>query len=71
VEIPVKDLDHLGIIVGIIDQIGLVKEIDQVVGKHPQQKVSTGQALKTQSLHLDSTSFSIEGNYDAFIFIIP
>jgi len=51
VEIEVKDLDHLGIVAGIVDQIGLVEEIDQVVGKHPQQKVSTGQVVKAMILN--------------------
>jgi hypothetical protein len=29
-QIEVKNLDHLGIAAGIIDQIGLVKEIDRL-----------------------------------------
>ncbi|WP_186376267.1 DUF4277 domain-containing protein, partial [Hyella patelloides] len=33
-EIKVKDLDHCGIIAGIIDEIGLVTQIAQIVSKH-------------------------------------
>jgi hypothetical protein len=42
VEIRVKNLDHLGIVAGIIDQIGIVEEIDRQIEKHPQQIISTG-----------------------------
>ena len=39
-QIDVQDLDHLGIIAGIIDDIGIVEIIDRELGKHPQEKVS-------------------------------
>ncbi len=39
-EIKVKDLDHYGIIAGIIDEIGLVKKINELVGTHYRQKVA-------------------------------
>jgi hypothetical protein len=32
----IKDLDHLGIVAGIIDEMGLVEIIDEEVGTHPQ-----------------------------------
>ncbi len=32
--IKVQDLDHCGIIAGIIDELGLVAEIDELIGKH-------------------------------------
>ncbi len=44
-EIQVKNIDHLGIIAGIVDQIGLVEEIDRHIEKHPQQLISTGQVV--------------------------
>lgn len=50
-EIKVKDLDHCGIIAGIIDEIGLVTQIDQIVSKHGNQKVTTGQAVKAMILN--------------------
>lgn len=45
-QIQVQDLDHLGIVAGIVDQMGLVKLVDQALGTHPQQIVSPGQAVK-------------------------
>lgn len=50
-EIQVKNLDHLGIVAGIIDQIGLVEEIDRLIEPHPQQIISTGQAVKAMILN--------------------
>jgi transposase len=44
--VQVKNLDHLGIVAGIIDQIGIVDIIDEHLGRSSQQKVSTGQAVK-------------------------
>jgi hypothetical protein len=35
--IEVQDIDHLGIVAGIIDETGLVEEIDRRVGTHPQR----------------------------------
>ncbi len=49
--IQVQDLNHLGIIAGIIDEMGVVGEIDRQVGKHPQQIVSTGEAVKAMILN--------------------
>lgn len=45
-DIKVKNLDHLGIVAGIVDQIGLVEEIDRLIEQHPQQVVSTGRVVK-------------------------
>lgn len=50
-KIQVKDLDHCGIIAGIIDEIGLVAQIDQLIPKHGNQKVTTGQAVKAMLLN--------------------
>jgi hypothetical protein len=36
--IRVQDLDHCGIVAGIIDQMGLVEQINQELGTHPQEK---------------------------------
>ena len=49
-EIKVKDLDHCRIIAGIIDEIGLVTQIDKTVSKHGNQKV-TRQAVKAMILN--------------------
>ena len=50
-DIQVKNLDHLGIVAGIVDQIGLVEEIDRQIGQHPQQIISTGQVVKAMILN--------------------
>ena len=44
--IEVQDIDHLGIVAGIIDEIGLVEEVDHKLGTHSQQCISSGQVLK-------------------------
>lgn len=49
--IRVENLDHLGIVAGIIDQIGIVEIIDDNLGRHSQQKVTTGQAVKAMLLN--------------------
>ena len=50
-DIQVKNLDHLGIVAGIVDQIGLVEEIDRQIKPHPQQIISTGKVVKAMILN--------------------
>jgi len=50
-EIKVKDIDHLGIVAGIIDQMGWVDAINELVGVHSLEQVSTGQVLKAMILN--------------------
>src|SRR5215210_7070836 len=50
-QIEVQNIDHLGIVAGIIDEIGLVEEIDHLLGTHSQEHVSAGQALKAMILN--------------------
>ena len=50
-QIEVQNIDHLGIVAGIIDEIGLVEEVDHLLGTHPQEHVSSGQALKAMILN--------------------
>ena len=40
-EIKSKNLDHLGIIAGIIDEIGIVEKIDKIVGNDVREKISS------------------------------
>ena len=40
-----KIIDHLGIVAGVCDEIGLVEEIDKIVGVNDKQKVTTGEAV--------------------------
>jgi hypothetical protein len=35
----IKDLDHLGIVAGIVDEMGLVEIINEEVGTHPQAHI--------------------------------
>ncbi|NEQ21441.1 MAG: IS1634 family transposase [Microcoleus sp. SIO2G3] len=50
-EILVQDIDHLGIIAGIVDEMGLVEEIDSLLGKPQQMQVSAGQVVKAMILN--------------------
>ncbi|MEO1396920.1 MAG: IS1634 family transposase [Cyanobacteria bacterium J06634_5] len=47
----VQDLDHLGIIAGIVDQMGLESRTNECLGTHPQQIVSPGQGVKAMILN--------------------
>ena len=47
----VQDLDHLGIIAGIVDQIKLEERVNDCLGTHPQQIVSPGQGIKAMILN--------------------
>ncbi|NEQ80368.1 MAG: DUF4277 domain-containing protein [Moorea sp. SIO2I5] len=49
--IRVQDLDHCGIVAGIIDQIGIVEQINQELGTHPQEKLSAGVAVKAMIIN--------------------
>ena len=47
----IKDLDHLGIVAGIIDEMGLVEIINQELGTHSQEKLSVGIIVKAMVLN--------------------
>ena len=51
IRIDVEDIDHLGIIAGIIDDIGIVEIIDKEIGTHPQEKISAGQVVKAMIIN--------------------
>ncbi|MBW4546266.1 MAG: IS1634 family transposase [Symplocastrum torsivum CPER-KK1] len=40
-EISVQNLDHLGLVAGLIDEIGIVEQINQLVGEKPGEIVSS------------------------------
>ncbi len=40
-EITVKNLDHLGIVAGLIDEIGIVEIINQKVGVDNREKITS------------------------------
>jgi transposase len=50
-EIQVQDIDHLGIVAGIVDEIGLVEQVNELLGTHPQEVVSLGQVVKAMILN--------------------
>ncbi len=45
------DVDHLGIVAGIIDEIGMVEEIDEILGTHEQEVMSSGTTVKAMVLN--------------------
>jgi transposase len=49
--LEVLDIDHLGIVAGIIDEIGIVESVNELLGEHPQEQVSLGQVLKAMILN--------------------
>ena len=49
-EITVQNLDHLGLVAGIIDRIQIVEKINQLVGCQPGEIVSPGHAVKAMIL---------------------
>jgi len=51
IKIDIQDIDHLGIIAGIVDEIGIVEIIDNELGVHAQEKVSAGQVVKAMILN--------------------
>ncbi len=51
VQIDVQDLDHLGIIAGIVDEIGIVEVIDREIGTDAREKVSAGQIVKAMIIN--------------------
>ena len=50
-DLQVYDLAHLGLVAGIMDRIKLVETVDHQVGPRPNEKVSTGVALKAAVLN--------------------
>jgi len=49
--IEVTNLDHLGLVAGLIDEIGVVKQINELVVEQPGEKVSPGHAVKAMILN--------------------
>lgn len=50
-KISVQTVNHLGIIAGLVDEIGLVEQIDQFLGRHPKEVVSAGQVVKAMIIN--------------------
>jgi len=47
----VENLDYLGIVAGIIDKMGIVKEINARIGRSSREKVSAGLIVKAMILN--------------------
>jgi transposase len=45
-DIKIKNLDHLGIVAGIIDDLGIVEKINKTVGTDSREKINSGQIVK-------------------------
>lgn len=50
-QLQVENLDHLGIVAGIIDRIGLVERVNERLGTSPDEHISSGQVLKAMILN--------------------
>lgn len=50
-EIQVQNLDHLGIVAGMVDELGIVERINELVGVQPGEIVSPGVAVKAMILN--------------------
>jgi transposase len=49
--IRVENLDHLGIVAGLIDDLGIVELVNERLGIDPREKVSTGVVVKAMLLN--------------------
>ena len=50
-EIKIKNIDHLGVVAGIVDSIGLVEIINEYCGQESGEKISVGQVVKAMILN--------------------
>ena len=49
-QLKIRNIDHLGIIAGIVDQIGLVEIVNAEIGENSQEKISAGIVVKPIAL---------------------
>ena len=49
--VQVENLDHLGLVAGIVDELGLVELIDELVPRHKLNCISSGQVVKAMILN--------------------
>jgi transposase len=50
-EMKVENLDHLGLVAGLIDEIGIVPKINELVGEQPGEIVSPGLVVKAMIIN--------------------
>jgi transposase len=49
--LKIENLDHLGLVAGVIDELGLVELTNKLVEEKPHRYISTGQVLKAMILN--------------------
>ena len=49
--LKIDNLDHLGLIAGVIDELDLVGLLDELFPAHPQNQITTGQVVKAMVLN--------------------
>jgi transposase len=47
----VQNLDHLGIVAGLVDELGLVEQVNQHLGEDARERVSPGVVVKAMILN--------------------
>ncbi|PNK05700.1 IS1634 family transposase, partial [Cylindrospermopsis raciborskii S07] len=50
-EIEIENIDHLGIVAGMIDSIGIVEIINELIGVEKDEKVNAGQVVKAMIIN--------------------
>jgi transposase len=50
-DLKVQNLDHLGIIAGVVDELGIVEQINRALGEDPRERVSAGVVVKAMILN--------------------
>ncbi len=50
-EMKVENLDHLGLIAGLVDEIGIVQKINELIGEQPGEIVSPGLVVKAMIIN--------------------
>jgi hypothetical protein len=49
--IEVSNIDHLGLVAGIIDEIGIEPKITELLGEQSAEKITAGQVVKGMILN--------------------
>jgi len=50
-QMKVENLDHLGLVAGLVDEIGIVQKINELVGEQPGEIVSPGLVVKAMIIN--------------------
>ena len=50
-ELKVENLDHLGLIAGVIDELELVEQLNELFPPHRDNQITTGQVVKAMILN--------------------